>query len=278
MHRTAALLAVSALLAVGGVACGDDEEAVDVGGTPTTAPGGGAPSDPVTTDYAALVDGVTFTATSVTGYDLAPGATLGLIFADGSLGITGGCNTQNAPYVVDGDRLTLTGDAMSTMMACDQPLMDQDTWIVGLLQAGATLSGTADALTLTSGDVVIELTSAAAGSDAALVGPTWTLDSIIDGETASNVPAGVEAPTVTFADDGTVSVFTGCNRGSTTVKAGATTITFAPLATTKMACEPDAMALEATVAAVLDGDVAYELDGDSLSLTNGTQSLVFRAT
>jgi heat shock protein HslJ len=115
--------------------------------------------------------------------------------------------------------------------------------------------------------------------DQPLVGTTWTLDTIIDGETASSVPAGIEAPTLEIADDGTVAVFTGCNRGNGTAEVAddGATITFGPLAITKMLCPDGGSEVEAQVLTVLDGEVQVELDGDQLTLTKGDQALGFRA-
>jgi len=276
MRRTATLLALTALLCGGAAACGSDDSTVDSGGTATTTEG--AATVPANTDFAAVLDGQTFAATSVTGYDLAAAGTLSMSFADGMLSVSGGCNGQSAGYEVDDDQLTLTSDMASTEMACDEDLMAQDAWIAGLLAAGVTLSGTAEALTMTSGDVVIELAPEAATGDGTLEGVTWTLESIIDGDTASSLPAGAAPPTMVFAADGTVEVFAGCNNGGTAYMATDATLTFEPMRTTMMACEPDATALETAMTTMLDGDVVYELDGNSLSLTKGTQSLVFQST
>ena len=55
------------------------------------------------------------------------------------------------------------------------------------------------------------------------------------------------------------------------------TITFGPIALTKMACEPAAMAVENAVTAVLNGAVAYTIDADVLTLNSGDRGLTFRA-
>lgn len=43
-------------------------------------------------------------------------------------------------------------------------------------------------------------------------------------------------------------------------------MTFGPVALTMMACEEELTALEASVVAVLDGEVTYEVSGDTLSI------------
>jgi heat shock protein HslJ len=83
-------------------------------------------------------------------------------------------------------------------------------------------------------------------------------------EAISPVPADAEASlTIT---DGQAAIQTGCNSGSTSVEITDTTMTFGPVALTMMACADDLMALEASVIAVLDGEVTYEVTGDTLSI------------
>ena len=101
--------------------------------------------------------GKTFESTSVTGYELVPDSVVTLEFIDGRISADAGCNTQNGDAdVVDG--VLEVGDLASTMMACDEPLMAQEQWLGGFLEDGpeVTLDGTT--MTLTSGEVVMELT------------------------------------------------------------------------------------------------------------------------
>jgi heat shock protein HslJ len=117
--------------------------------------GCGGGGNPPLTD---TVEGKTFTSTSVQGHDLVPGSTVNLAFQDGTLVAKAGCNTMSAPWTDgEGDSVKWTGPAASTMMACEQALMDQDRWLGDLLTAGMdVVEGDAD-LTLRSGDTTIAL-------------------------------------------------------------------------------------------------------------------------
>lgn len=84
---------------------------------------GAAPADPLS--------GTTW---NVTGYNNgkqavvspAVGTTLTLAFGtDGSASGSGGCNSFSGTYATDGDAITF-GPLASTMMACDQAVMDQE--------------------------------------------------------------------------------------------------------------------------------------------------------
>lgn len=72
---------------------------------------------------------------------------LGLEFAEGGVGVTGGCNRLGAAYqIVEGSRLAI-GPGRSTMMACPPPLAAADSAIGGFLTGllDAELQGEAGA-------------------------------------------------------------------------------------------------------------------------------------
>lgn len=260
------MLAVAAL---GLSACGSDSDETSSsskdGATTTTA----APAS------SSDLDGSTYVSTSVMGHDLVDGTAITLTFTDGDLSIVAGCNTMSGAYTLDGDTLQLDGQSRTTMMGCEQPLMDQDQWIVTWLSDGVDMSLTDTGLTLTGGDVSVAFAKGGDEVPSDLVGPTWTLETTTTAGAASSVPASVQAPTLVFNEDGTVNVFAGCNTGSTTATASGTTLTFTPMALTRMACEEPASSIETTVTAVLDGDVAYTIEGNQLTLTNGDTALTY---
>ena len=58
----------------------------------------------------ASLDGRTFLSTDVTGTSLVPGSQVSLTFKDGSINVSGGCNSMSGAYTVTGDRLTTGAD------------------------------------------------------------------------------------------------------------------------------------------------------------------------
>ena len=147
MRRPLALLVLVPLLLA---ACGDDDgDVVDTGGT------GG--DTPVVT-YADL-DGRTFASTGSTGYEIVEGTTITLAFADERVSANAGCNTLNGGVEVTEGRLETTSPLAATMMSCEEPLMAQDQWLSGFLEAGPDIVLDGDALTLTAGDEVLELSA-----------------------------------------------------------------------------------------------------------------------
>jgi len=256
------LIALAALAGLALAACGSDGP--DASGSPDDTL---EPVDPGSTDdgggsvpTADELGNRAFESTSVEGHELVEGTTINLMFEADLIAVRAGCNGMSGGFTFDEDALVVQQMAM-TMMACDQPLMDQDTWVQEFLTSLPKIALDGETLTLTGTDATITFAEVA---DAELEGTTWNVTGTVENEGVSSVPEGAS---LTFAD-GTVNVNAGCNTGSGGVVITDTTITFEPIATTRMACEDDLMALEASVLAVLDGDVDYEIHGDSLLLTN----------
>jgi heat shock protein HslJ len=223
----------------------------------------------------ATLDGHTYLSTDLRGAVLVPETQIRLTFADGNLNAHGGCNMMGGTYSIDGDRLTTTQMFM-TEMACDEPRQQQDEWLARFLgDVTFTLAG--DTLTLTDGTARLTLVDKEiATPDQALEGTRWVLDGLVSGDAVSSVPVGVTA-SIQIAS-GHVDVMAGCNTGGSTIEVTADTLTFGPIALTRMACEAGEMQVESAVIAVLSDDVSYTIDADVLTLNAGEVSLVFRAS
>jgi heat shock protein HslJ len=199
-------------------------------------------------------------------FQLVAGTRVRLGFIDANLTAQAGCNTFGATYRIEGGRLVVDGGAM-TEIGCDEPRNQQDQWLFTFLGSNpaVTLAGTD--LTLDNGRTSIRLVDRTiAEPDLNIVGPTWTVTSIIDGDAVSSVPAGVTA-SLGFRADGSVEVNAGCNRGRGSWVAQGTGITFRDVALTKMACDGPAATLENAVVAVLQaGSVQASIRSSSLTL------------
>jgi heat shock protein HslJ len=263
------LVVASSLLGAG---CGDDADDVGSGGSTTSAPpssdttapdGGGSSADDLV--------GRTFVSTSVsvdgTDAPLVDGTQLEITFEAGDISVNAGCNTMFGGASLDDG--TLTVDSLGqTEMGCEQPLMAQDTMVADFLSSSPTWTLDGDTLVLTGADgMVITLTDReVADPDRDLVGPLWTVESLVDSNAVSSIAA--EPGTLQFGDDGTVTVFDGCNNGSGSYTATDDTLTFGPIAMTQMAClEEMADEMQAAVGAVLASpEVTYSIEADQLSL------------
>ena len=94
-----------------------------------------------------------------------------------------------------------------------------------------------------------------------LAGSEWRVDSI------GSVGVGADSrASIAIAADGALSGSGGCNRlmGRADIKGEA--LTFAPLATTRMACAPDIMQHERKLLDALQATRSYRLEGAALTL------------
>jgi len=205
--------------------------------------------------------GKTLVAKEVTGtYTIVPGSTISITFENGSLAARAGCNNMFGQYTVTGNVLNAPQLA-STMMACDEALMKQDTWLAAFLASSPTWTYSGGTLTLTNGTDTIALTEAPTGA-AVLEDTGWKLVGLISqsGSTVSAIDPSVIA-WLRFAD-GQVLVNAACNSGSGTAQITDTTITFGPIAMTLRACVGPTQDVEQAMNAVLQGTTTYTVKDD----------------
>jgi len=205
--------------------------------------------------------GKTLVAKEVTGtYTIVPGSTISITFENGSLAARAGCNNMFGQYTVSGNVLNAPQLA-STMMACDEALMKQDTWLAAFLASSPTWTYSGGTLTLTNGTDTIALTEAPTGA-AVLEDTGWKLVGLISqsGSTVSAIDPSVIA-WLRFAD-GQVLVNAACNSGSGTAQITDTTITFGPIAMTLRACVGPTEDVEQAMNAVLQGTTTYTVKDD----------------
>jgi heat shock protein HslJ len=254
--RTAlAVLAVSALALA---ACGSDNDS-------------GSDSAPTADDLA----GQAFTSTDVTGYDIVADTEIELGFEADSIGARAGCNSMSGGYSISDGTLEV-GAMASTMMACDDALTAQDQWLSEFLTSGPEISLDGETLTLTGSDTTITLEGV---QPTPLEGTTWVVSGTVANEGIS--VGAVDSQASMTITDGQAQIETGCNTGNSSVEITDTTMTFGPMALTRMACAPDLTELEASVVLVLDGEATYEINGNTLALrkdgTDGEVGLNFTA-
>lgn len=215
--------------------------------------------------------GKTFRAMAVTDdgkpRQLAPKTELSVEFTDdGRLVAQAGCNIMQGGVDTADGTLTVDGGLSMTEMGCDPARHDQDDFVAGVLSANPKWELTDGRLTIRSGTTVFDM-AAEDETPRDLKGTTWVLDSLVDGDTASSMPAGAPAVTLVF-DDKKVVAETHCNGYTAEYTISGDTITFTPGASTLMACAPEIMAGEKAVADALRDEVTYEITADRLSFTH----------
>jgi heat shock protein HslJ len=216
--------------------------------------------------------GRTFLSTSVTGNgqirQLVAGTRIELIFTDpDKIGVSAGCNSMGGTGRIDAGALVVT-DLATTDMGCEQPLMEQDTWLSTFLTSRPAWSLQDNELVLSTNTTQIRLADRrVVDPDRPLAGTRWNVDTIIGGDSASSVPAGAAAYLV--FGTATVDGSTGCQGISAAITVTSGTIVFPAqgIATaTAPSCTGGSAALHAAVVATLRGDVMYTIEGPRLTL------------
>jgi heat shock protein HslJ len=175
------------------------------------------------------------------------------------------CNTYSAPATIVAGVLRVE-NLGGTEMGCDPERHEQDEELAAFLMSGPTLTLEDEKLTLTGETDTLVLTDrVVADPDRPLEGTRWVVDSLIDGDSVSSVPAGAGEAYLELAA-GAVSGSGGCNEFSGEAVVDDGTITFGALVTTDMACDPAVMAHEAAVLAVLTGEVEWQIEARTLQL------------
>lgn len=185
------------------------------------------------------------------------------------VGGTAACNSYGATIERDGDRLAVT-ELPATQMACSpRAVMDaEQAYLTALARVdAATIEG--DRLTLTGDGVALTFARLPETVDEPLVGTTWVLDTLLDGETAATVAVfDAERPmTLELADDGTYEAYTGCNTLDGQFVDAGDRLDLRTASVTDVACPAPLADVQEHVLAVLGSEVAVERAGDRLTLT-----------
>ena len=207
------------------------------------------------------------------------GVDAGLTFnEDGTVSGTSGCNGLGGDYSVQGNEITF-GEFVSTLMACDDPIMTQEEAAHKVMTGTATYKIEGKTLTITKDDMVLVLTRVTQGvveppvsSPESLIG-TWKVTSYRISDVQSSVVAGTEAH-LTFNEDGTVAGTSGCNEfgGSYTVEGDQ--ITFKDVVSTLKLCDSPLMEQEEAMQQVLVDTATYEVIDNMLVISNNDRGLI----
>ena len=206
------------------------------------------------------LDGTSWAVTAIAG---TPGSGGTLVFADGGAGGFGGCNNFRTEYTADATALVF-GPIASTMMACEQPVMDFETSYLAALAAAATY--VTDGATLTMSDAAGATVLAFAAQAPATLEGEWLITGYNNGNMAVVGIVEGTTPTLTFGADGIVSGNAGCNQFSGGYSTDGNTIAAGPLMGTMMACEDPINAQETAVMAALDAATSWSISGDTAEL------------
>lgn len=183
------------------------------------------------------------------------------------------CNTYGGEITLDGDRITIGAMSM-TEMGCDPAIMEAESAYVAALADVERWSRAGETLTLSGETVELTYELVPPTPDAALVGTTWRLDGLVDGDAVSSTmgdPAILE-----LRDDGALSGTTGCRTFDGRYELGDGTVRVTELINDDRAC-PDLVTQDEHVLAVIGDGFGYVIAGNQLTLSDGRFGLVYLA-
>jgi len=218
--------------------------------------------------------------TSVTGVK----PVTALFDSSGKLSGSAGCNQYSATYTVAGTGITIT-QPISTLMACQEPVMQQESMYLADLTKASSYSNTpGDTLTFfdASGAVILvyKRPGDASAGQSPIVG-VWDLFSYNNGRGAIQTVISGSSTTAEFSSDGKLAGSAGCNQYSATyTTSGSKGITITQPITTLMACEFNLMQQETQYLSLLPKASTYEIAGDQLTLfdSTGTKILIYSSS
>jgi heat shock protein HslJ len=212
------------------------------------------------------------------GKSLVTGTNISALFTStNKVSGSAGCNQYSGSYSVSGSSITFSSIA-STMMACDTPIMAQETSYLNALGEAKTYAVKGSQLSLfdTSGST-LALYNAQTQD---LSGTSWNVISYNNGKQAvTSVIIGTSL-TADFGSNGSLSGNSGCNSYSGAYKLNGSQITVGPLASTKKFCNDPAgvMDQESQYLAALQSAASYMVEGNTLELRTQDGALAAQFT
>lgn len=193
---------------------------------------------------------------------------------DGSeIGGRSACNHYGGQLAVDGRSISL-GAMTMTEMGCDGPIMESEAAYIAALADVERFDRSGEALTFTGEGVELTYDLVPPTPDAALVGTTWTLDSLVQGDAVSSTMG--EPAILELREDGTLSGTTGCRTFQGRYERSDDAVSVTELINDDRAC-PDLVRQDEHVLAVIDDGFSLAIDGNRLTLTDGEIGLVYFA-
>ncbi len=198
-----------------------------------------------------------------------PLGTVRISFDRGEFGFDASCNGHDGPYAVEGGVFVLHGLG-STEIGCAAELHEEDEWLAEFFTGRPRIETESGEVTFVGKSATLTFVDReAAEPDVALVGTGWSIDTVVEGDSASS-GAGITSGLV-FAADGTFSVSGPCNTLSGDYEAQEKALIFSNVVRTRAACEsPWDAEVEAHLERVFaDGRVRFDVDVTRLRIDRG---------
>jgi heat shock protein HslJ len=193
---------------------------------------------------------------------------------DGKVSGSSGCNIYSTSYTVDGNQLAFGEQMASTLMACPEPIMEQERDYTQALGDTDTYEISNDELILkdTNGNKLARFEAV----DQSLEGTSWQVMSYNNGKGGvTSLIIGTEISAI-FGEDNRLTGNSGCNSYFAGYETDGDNISIGTAGSTEMAClEPEGvMEQEQQYLAALQTAATYKIDGLNMEMRTSEGSLV----
>lgn len=202
--------------------------------------------------------------TELNGQPVLAGPLVTLNFASGNLAGTDGCNHYSGTYTMEDSQITVGKEILSTLMACEESIMQQASEYIQVLQASFNYKIQGNQLSLLDDSQVVRAVFTLQSQD--LAGTSWTVTGFNNGKQAVVSPLLDTGLTVNFDQEGKVSGSAGCNQYFASYQTKGQSITISQAGMTEMYCNnpQGIMDQESQFLAALQTAATYRVDGNSL--------------
>lgn len=198
-----------------------------------------------------------------------------LEFVDGQVMGTAGCNHFFASYTIPAAGEISIDAAGSTLMAClEEEVMARESQFLAALQATTGYELGEGTLTIQYEGGTLQFATRIAPADLSLEGTEWQLTTFVSGEAASSLLVDTQITAIFL--QGQVNGTAGCNRYFGSYEVDGETIAVSPLGSTRMACAEEIMAQESSFLTALQAAMAFEIEGEQLTITYDAGTLIFQ--
>jgi len=193
-------------------------------------------------------------------------------FDDSQVSGSSGCNQYFGPYTTKDNSISI-GPIGSTLMACPEPIMDQEQQYLSLLQSSTTYKiNNNSRLTMWNKSGALTLIFEAQQT-ITLENTPWQAQGINNSQGGVVSNATTSFSTAIFQNN-TISGNASCNQYQGSYEASNTSISIGPLSTTRKACEPELMEQEQQFLTALENSNTYQIQEDKLNLRQDDSTMV----
>ncbi len=219
------------------------------------------------------LEGSSWILSSLSGMKLDSDISVTLIFENGNVSGSDGCNRYNGSFTHTGNALKIGPDIVSTMMACDAAVMQQASEYQTILPQVKSFKIENNQLSLY--DLNGNELALFIKQDTELKNTSWQITAFNNGNQAVTSILPESEITINFKNDGTIEGNAGCNIFSGNYLTEGVAISVRNIQSTEKAClQPDGiMEQETQFLIALNSIKTYRIEGNNLEFRNADDAI-----